>query len=176
MQAPKPQSPLRPVDAQARDDARAMIAAMRHATLGVIDPLTGHPHLSRIAVQAGPDGVPVALLSGIAAHSRALATDPRAGLLIERAAPAKGDPLTHPRLSLQVLATVLPASPPGADSARRRRWLAAHPRAAVFIDLPDFRFWRLTPLSALLNAGFGATFQLTGSDLIAAHGETPPQA
>ena len=159
-------SPLRPTDDAARDTARALIAAMRHAVLAVIDPASGHPHLSRIAVQADVDGVPVALLSGIAAHSRALAADPRAGLLIAPPGAGKGDPLTQPRLSLQVAATARPG-PAASDAARRARWLTAHPRAQVFIDLPDFRFWRLAPLSGMLNAGFGTAFSLTPADLIA---------
>ena len=158
-------NPIRQTDDNARAIARDLLAGMRHAILAVLDPETGHPHLSRIACQAGPDGVPLALLSDLAAHSRALAADPRAGLLVE-APPAKGDPLTHPRLSVQLLARPLPRS-----DAIRDRWLAAHPRAAVFIDLPDFRFWELRPRAALLNAGFGAAFRLTPADMAA-----PPQA
>lgn len=159
--------PLRPTDKDARDTAGALMAAMRHAVLAVIDPASGHPHLSRIAVQADADGLPLALLSGIAAHSRVLAADPRAGLLIAPPGGGKGDPLTQPRLSLQVTATALPG-PAGSDAARRGRWLAAHPRARLFIDLPDFRFWRMAPLSGMLNAGFGAAYALTPADLIAA--------
>ena len=158
--------PVQTASDNARSGAQEILAAMRHAVLAVNDPGTGHPHLSRIAVQADRDGVPVALLSGIAAHSRALAADPRAGLLIAPPGSGKGDPLTQPRLSLQVTATALP-EPAASDAARRARWLTAHPRAQVFIDLPDFRFWRLAPLSGILNAGFGAAFSLTPADLIA---------
>ncbi|MDO5631066.1 MAG: pyridoxamine 5'-phosphate oxidase family protein [Paracoccus sp. (in: a-proteobacteria)] len=158
-------NPIRPTDNSARDLARRLLADMRHATLAVLDPDTGHPHLSRIACQIGPDGAPLALLSGLAAHSRALIADPRAALLVD-APPGKGDPLTHPRLSVQVIARRIDTPNPDL----RDRWLAAHPRAAVFIDLPDFRFWHLTPQSALLNAGFGAAFRLIPADMA-----TPPQ-
>lgn len=152
-------APLRPTDAAARRSARGMLAAMRHATLAVNDPATGHPHLSRIACQPDADGLPLALLSGLAFHSRALAADPRAGLLIETRRD-RGDPMTWPRLSLQVVARMVPRS-----EALRQRWLAAHPKAAVFIDLPDFQFWRLEPQSGLLNAGFGSAYRLTPADL-----------
>ncbi|MDO5705789.1 MAG: pyridoxamine 5-phosphate oxidase [Paracoccus sp. (in: a-proteobacteria)] len=155
-------NPIRQTDDHARAIARDLLTGMRHAVLSVLDPATGHPHLSRIACQVGPDGMPVALLSGLAAHSRALIADPRAGLLVE-SPPAKGDPMTHPRLSVQVIARILTDPPPGI----RDRWLTAHPRAAVFIDLPDFRFWELRPQSAWLNAGFGAAFRLTPADMAA---------
>ncbi|WP_347138454.1 pyridoxamine 5-phosphate oxidase [Paracoccus sp. SSK6] len=151
--------PIRATSDDARQTARQMLAAMRHAVLAVNDPETGHPHLSKIACQIDAGGVPVALLSGLAVHSRALATDPRAALLVE--APGdRGDPMTWPRLSLQVVAQGV-ADPAGL----RDRWLRAHPKAAVFIDLPDFRFWRLMPQAGFLNAGFGAAFRLTPADL-----------
>ena len=151
--------PVRATTGDARDTARQMLAPMRHAVLAVNDPATGHPHLSRISSQIDGTGVPVALLSGLAIHSRVLATDPRAGLLVEIQGD-KGDPMTWPRLSLQVRASVI-ADPGNLPD----RWLEAHPKAAAFIDLPDFRFWRLTPQSGFLNAGFGAAFRLTPADL-----------
>lgn len=149
----------RTADDDARQAARQMLAAMRHAVLGVNDAGTGHPHLSKIACQIDHAGRPVALLSGLAVHSRALAANPRAALLVETRQD-RGDPMTWPRLSVQVEAE------PIVDAAGLRdRWLAMHPKAAVFIDLPDFRFWRLHPRSAFLNAGFGAAFRLTPADL-----------
>ena len=50
--------------------------------------------------------------------------------------------------------------------ARRGRWLARDPRAQLYIDLPDFRFWRLEPLSSLLNAGFGRAYRLAAADML----------
>jgi hypothetical protein len=151
--------PVRATTDDALHKARRMLAAMRHAVLAVNDPMSGHPHLSKIACQIDAGGVPVALLSGLAVHNRALAADPRAALLVETQGD-RGDPLTWPRLSLQVKASVI--ADPG---DLRDRWLKGHPKAAVFIDLPDFRFWRLMPVSAFLNAGFGAAFRLTPADL-----------
>ncbi|WEF25292.1 pyridoxamine 5-phosphate oxidase [Paracoccus sp. S3-43] len=151
--------PIRRTTDDARDKARRTLAAMRHAVLAVNDAATGHPHLSRIACQIDPSGAPVALLSGLAVHSRALAADPRAALLVETPGD-KGDPMTRPRLSLQVTALVIDDT-----AGLRDRWLDAHPKAAAFIDLPDFRFWRLAPQSGFLNAGFGAAFRLRPADL-----------
>ncbi|MGN7869163.1 HugZ family protein [Paracoccus sp. 22332] len=151
--------PIRTTTDDARDKALQMLAAMRHAVLAVNDAATGHPHLSKIACQIDPSGSPIALLSGLAVHSRALSADPRAALLVETQG-GKGDPMTWPRLSLQVKAAMIDDA-----AGLRARWLEAHPKAAAFIDLPDFRFWRLAPQSGFLNAGFGAAFRLTPADL-----------
>lgn len=152
-------APLGPLDDKARALVHQMMSELRFAALGVIDPQTQAPHLSRIAVQQGPDGMPLALLSGLAAHSRALSVNPKAGLLVETA-PPKGDPMTHPRLSLQCIAAPMSVTP-----ALRARWLAAHPRAQVFIDLPDFRPWQLRVQSGLLNAGFGKAYPVGPADM-----------
>ncbi|SMO50992.1 HugZ family protein [Paracoccus laeviglucosivorans] len=152
--------PIRPTDDQARALALNLLAQMRHAALGTLDPDTGTPLVTRIALQLDPDGVPVALLSGLAAHSRALAADPRAGLLVTDDAATKGDAMTHARLSM--LTRAEPAPP---DPTRRARWLAHDPKATIYIDLPDFRFWRLVPVSGQLNGGFGRAFRLTAADM-----------
>lgn len=153
--------PIRTTDDEAREIARRLIRDMRHAVLGTLDPDTGTPLLTRIAVQRDHDGTPLALLSGLAAHSRALAADPRAGLLVTDGTAAKGDVMTHARLSIQALAR--PAPP---DPVRRDAWLARDPKARVYIDLPDFRFWRIEPQGALLNAGFARAYRLTPADLL----------
>lgn len=146
-------------DSRARALARRLIDTARHASLGTLDPDSGAPLVTRIALQADPDGAPVALLSGLAAHARALALDPRAGLMV--AGDGSGDPMAQPRLS--VLARAVVAAP---DPARRDRWLARDPRAQLYIDLPDFRFWRLEPQSGLLNAGFGRAYRLAAADML----------
>ena len=51
------------------------------------------------------------------------------------------------------------------DLALRARWLARNPKAKVYIDLPDFSFVRLTPVSALLNGGFARAFRLSPDDI-----------
>ncbi len=154
--------PIRPTDDEARAMARDLLVQARFAALAVIDPATGGPAISRIAVQIGADGHPLTLISGLAAHFAALRTDPRAALLLGEPGP-KGDPLTHPRLSVTVQATFIDK---GAESEDlRARWLGVQPKAKLYIDLPDFRFVRLTMVSALLNGGFGRAFRLSPADL-----------
>lgn len=151
--------PIRPTDDQARDLAARLLHQVRNAALGTLDPDSGIPLVTRIALQPDHDGTPLALLSGLAAHTRALQLDPRAGLMIADD-PAKGDAMTHARLSILAHAQLAPADPD-----RRARWLARDPKATVYIDLPDFRFWRLVPVSGLLNAGFGRAFRLSAQDM-----------
>ncbi|WP_126976932.1 HugZ family pyridoxamine 5'-phosphate oxidase [Frigidibacter oleivorans] len=155
--------PIRPTDDQARALARSLIASARFAALAVLAPDGGHPAVTRVAVALGAGGGPVTLVSDLAAHTRALRADPRAGLLLGEPAP-KGDPLTHPRLSLQARAEFVAQDGPD-HAALRALWLARHPKARLYIDFADFRFVRLVPLSAALNGGFGRAFHLTAEDL-----------
>ena len=76
----------------------------------------------------------------------------------------KGDPLTHPRLTLQARAT-------RADKAALRpSWLAAHPKTTLYYDFTDFLLLRLDPQGAHLNGGFGRAFRLTPEDLFPVSG------
>ncbi|PKP67608.1 MAG: pyridoxamine 5'-phosphate oxidase, partial [Alphaproteobacteria bacterium HGW-Alphaproteobacteria-5] len=100
--------------------------------------------------------------SGLSAHTRALAQDPRCSLLIGE--PGKGDPLAHPRLSL--VASAARVEKAGETHARlRRRYLARHPKSEIYLDLPDFAFYRLDCERAFLNGGFGKAFDLAAGDM-----------
>lgn len=77
---------------------------------------------------------------------------------------AKGDPLTHPRLSLQAEALPLAADDPR-RAAARARWLADHPKAKIYIDLGDFFFVEFRLIGGALNGGFGRAFRLRAEDL-----------
>ena len=113
--------PINPTDDAARALARDLVAGARFAALGVLDPETGAPVVSRVALALDEGGCPVTLISDLAAHARALAADPRAGLLVGEPGP-KGDPLTHPRMSVFVRAE--PVARDGTDHATLRElWL-----------------------------------------------------
>lgn len=153
--------PYQPLDPETRAAMAALFAGARHAVLGTLD-AGGAPVLTRIAMQRGADGAPVALISGLAGHSAALARDPRCGLFID-APGGKGGIMAQPRLSLTCRATPID-EPPEADAGRRARWRAADPKAAVYLGLADFRFWRLEPVWGLYNAGFGRAYRLGPGD------------
>jgi putative heme iron utilization protein len=156
-------SVLRETDDEAREQARMLLRSARYAALAVIDPETGFPSVSRVLTGTDIDGVPVILVSGLSAHTKALSKDPRASVLLGE--PGKGDPLAHPRLSVQCNAEGVDRADPLHDRIRSR-FLARHPKAKLYIDFPDFRFFRLIPLAASLNGGFGRAYALTGADLM----------
>ncbi|MDT8856893.1 pyridoxamine 5'-phosphate oxidase family protein [Paracoccaceae bacterium Fryx2] len=154
--------PVAPADPESRAQALALLAQARHAALAVIDP-DGAPGISRIALGLCPDGLPLTLISALAPHTAALRARPVAALMVGDPGP-KGDPLTSPRLMVRVTATFLDRAAPG-HAALRDHWLSGHPKARLYVDFADFAFVRLTPLSALLNGGFGRAFRLTPDDL-----------
>ncbi|MCR8722680.1 HugZ family pyridoxamine 5'-phosphate oxidase [Frigidibacter sp. ROC022] len=154
--------PIRPTDDDARALAQSLLAQARFAALAVVLE-DGRPQVTRIALGLAPDGAPLALISDLAAHSRALRSDPRASLLVGEPGP-KGDPLTHPRLTIEARAAfVSPGSPD--RPALMQAWLAQHPKAAVYAGLADFRFVRFAVLAGFLNGGFGKAFRLGPEDL-----------
>jgi len=151
------QDPFRPVDDDALALSRALLTGASHGALGVIDPETGAPMVSRIAF-ALIEETPHTLISDLSHHSGALRANPDASVLLGEPGP-KGDPLTHPRLTLQARAE------PADKAALRTDWLAACPKAKLYYDFADFSLVRLRPLWAHLNGGFGKAYRLTPDDL-----------
>lgn len=160
-----PTSPLLPTDETALAKARALFCTAQSTALAFTHPDLGTPFISRTGFGTTPEGQGLLLLSAIALHTRALRAIPQAALLLGEPGP-KGDPLASPRLSLSVSVQFVPHDSARHDSLRRQ-WLKGHPKAALYIDLPDFCFAMLTVTGGLLNAGFGRAFQISPSDLIA---------
>lgn len=155
-------TPFRPTDDEARALARSLLDTARTAALAVIDPETRGPFVSRIAFGRAQDGTCLSLLSDLAHHTRALRSDNRVSLLVGEPGP-KGNPLTWPRLTLR--ATVRPIET-AADRARMRDiWLAMHPKAKLYADFADFRFYCFALQDGHLNGGFGKAFVLDTNDL-----------
>lgn len=157
------QDPIRPTDTDARALARSLIDTATFGGIGVIDPDSQTPMVSRIAIGTAPDGTPVTLISDLSAHTKALKANPACSLLLGEPGD-KGDPLTHPRLTLQAQASFLRHGAPG-HADLRAHYLASHPKSKLYIDFADFSFVRFTVQSALLNGGFGQAFRLSPADL-----------
>lgn len=156
-------SPIRPTDDEARTLGRRLLSEARFAALGVLNPETGHPDVTRIAMATDGTGAPLTLVSELSAHTRALRANPAASILVGEPGP-KGDPLTHPRLSLSCAARFVEHAEPEYGHLRGP-WLDRTPKAKLYIDFADFSFVRFTVLSAALNGGFGKAFVLTAEDL-----------
>jgi len=120
---------------------RAMTLACRArtATLCTIarEP-EGFPYGSFVtfAIHAGN---PVFLISSLAEHTRNLAADPRASLLIAES--DHEDPLANGRVTLIGRGALLEDE--AARGAAREAFLAAHPNAAYYADFGDFAWWAL---------------------------------
>lgn len=156
--------PYNPPDDQARDLARRLLTESGHAALAFTDPASGNPAISRVALQTDALGLPVILVSALAAHTAALRANPACAFMLGEPGP-KGDPMTSPRLMVQAVAEFSPADDRDRASMRAA-WLSGNPKATVYIDLPDFAFCRLRPQSAMLNAGFGRAYRLAPPDLL----------
>ena len=151
---------FRATDDTARATARDLIGAATYAALAVTDPDTGHPSVTRIALASDIDGAPVTLISDLSTHTKALRQHPACALLIGEPAD-KGDPLTHPRLTLHCIAQFIPHE---MDAALRTLYLDLRPKAKLYAGFTDFHFVRFTATNGLLNAGFGKAYQLDASD------------
>ncbi len=157
-----PPETLRPTDDEARRLAKTLLRTARFGALACLDPTTGSPLASRVALATDHAGHPLILISRLSGHFAALEADSRASLLVGE--PGKGDPLAHPRITLIGKAEMLA----GDDRAQARaRVLSRQPKSALYADFPDFAFWRIQLERAALNGGFGKAFELTGSDLLA---------
>lgn len=150
-------NPIRPTDNDARALAMELITAARFGALGVIDPATQAPLVSRVAV-AWIQNAPHLLVSDLSQHTKALAANPTCSLLLGEPQD-KGDPLTHPRVTLQCTAQT------AEKAGLRDLWLTAHPKAKLYLDFADFNFIRLDISAAFLNGGFGKAFHLKPEDL-----------
>jgi putative heme iron utilization protein len=142
--------------------ARALLAAGGTATLSVLDVAGGAPFGTLVNVAADSGSRPLLLISALAHHSKCLAADPRASLLLQEPVSAQGDPMLTYRLTLQgVLAPV-------SNAEAAVPFLARHPYAELYAGFGDFSFWRMEPESAHIIAGFGRAYGARFKDIATA--------
>ena len=163
---------LQPVDESVRLTARTLLREARSGSLATLSADSGAPMASRVLVCVDPDGTPVLFMSALSAHTAALTADPRASLMVGE--PGRGDPLAHARLTISGQACKVTDNDERAQL--RARCLARHPKSKLYIDLPDFAFWRLEPESASDVAGFGRAHALDREDLVTSSAIDDPLA
>lgn len=148
-------------------DARNLLRRARSATLATNlsddasggAPDTGWPYASLVTIACDTDASPILLLSGLSDHTRNLARDNRASLLIE-AASGRANPQTGPRVSL--LGRVVCSQ----DERHRRRFLARHPSAKLYANFADFNVYRMVVERAHFVGGFGRAMWLDAGDIL----------
>jgi putative heme iron utilization protein len=121
--------------------------------------LAGFPFASAVPFVTDEHHRPIFLISSLAEHSRNLATNPRASMMIARSVGA-GE-MARVSLIGEVCAI-------DADPLLVRRYLRYHPHAERFLQLGDFRFHRFEPAKILTVGGFAKASWLEGNRLSAA--------
>lgn len=158
-------NPIRPTDDAARTLAISLLGAARFGALAVIDAQSRAPMATRVAVSTTNAGAPLLLISDLSQHTSALKQTPICSLLVGEPGP-KGDPLTHPRLTLQCRAEFTRHGQ-AQHPDLRKTYLKTHPKSKLYIDFADFSFVILNIETGFLNGGFGKAFHLTKSDFTA---------
>lgn len=149
--------PVNPTDDAARALMSELLMHARHAALAVSHPETGAPYVARVGLIW--DGTAaLTLVSTLSTHTQALLVNPACAVLVGEPGD-KGDPLTHPRLTLSAQAEQVD------KPAHKDRWLAAVPKAKLYYDFADFLMFRLVPVGIDLNGGFGKAYRLTPDEL-----------
>jgi heme iron utilization protein len=156
--------PRQPADFDPLRVARDLLRRIRVGTLGTLT-ADGAPMTTLSTVATDSDGMPLIFTSRLSAHTTNLLADPRFSLLL--AERGKGDPLAHPRLTLNGRAEAVSADDP-ALARYRLRFLNRHPKAQIYIDFPDFLFWRLVPSQIHLNGGFARAYAANADGLLLA--------
>lgn len=149
--------PINPTTDDARQMAQNLLQSTRFAALAVTHRDQNTPYVARVAM-LWHDGALLTLISTLSLHTKALAANPACAALIGEPGD-KGDPLTHPRMTLICTAREVN------KSARKEAWLAAIPKAQLYYDFSDFKVYALSVSEAHLNGGFGKAFILGADDL-----------
>jgi len=117
------------------------------------------PYASLVLLACDHDAAPLLLMSDLAEHSKNIAVEARAALLIDGTA-GRVDPLTGLRVT--ILGTVEKTD----DPRLKARFVARHPSAALYADFADFHLYRVTVARTHFVAGFGRIHWIDAPDFI----------
>lgn len=150
----KPKNPA----LDARREAKILLHTAREAALATRDRVSGAPFVTLVGVACDHSGAPLLLLSTLSSHTKNLADDPSASLLL--AAPhRRGDPLNRPRL------TLVGALKCAREPAAKARYLARNPKAKLYAGFADFAMFRLETSAVHFNGGFGKAAPLSSAEI-----------
>ncbi len=143
--------------AVARRDGKRLLRMARTAALATLE--GAKPLTTLVGVASDWDGAPLFLMSELARHTRNLNADPSASLLLTSRG-GGGDPLNHPRITLNGVVRLRP----GDDG--RDRYVRRNPKSKLYVNFADFSLRRLEVESVHFNGGFGRADALTVGDLL----------
>jgi putative heme iron utilization protein len=134
--------------AEAVADAKRLMRLARTGALATLEAAGGAPLTTLVGIASDCDGAPLFLMSTLSRHTRNLAHDPRASLLLT-GRHERGDPLNHPRVTLS--GRVGQCAAPRA----KVRYLQRNPKARLYAGFADFALYRLRIEDVHFNGGFG---------------------
>lgn len=142
------------------DAARRVLRAADRGVLSTAQrDLAAWPYGSLVLTALAHDATPLLFLSTLAEHTLNIAADPRVSLLFDRTGDLD-DPLTGARV------TVLGRARRSDDPDDRRRFVARHPSARLYMDFADFSVYRVVPERAHLVAGFGRIHWVAAAEVL----------
>jgi heme iron utilization protein len=141
----------------ARNDAKRLLRLARTAALATLD--ASGPLTTLIGVASDWDGAPLFLMSELARHTKNLAANPRASLLLTGEG-GRGDPLNQPRITLNGVVR------PRAGEDGRERYIQRNPKAKLYASFADFSVRRLDVETVHFNGGFGRADPLRAEDIL----------
>lgn len=132
------------------DYARTLAAGHTQGILSTLDRDDQTPYGSIVELLPLEDGSFVFLVSGMAEHTKNLKKDPKCSLLV-----AEG--IGHGEALALSRATFIGTAEKVQDGAAlyREKFLEVHPTAHVYIDFPDFSFFKLSVSRLRYIGGFG---------------------
>jgi putative heme iron utilization protein len=146
--------------AEAVSDAKRLMRLARTGALATLEASSGAPLSTLIGVASDFDGAPLFLMSTLSRHTRNLAHDPRASLLLT-ARYERGDPLNHPRVTLSGVIERRE------DARAKVRYLQRNPKAALYAGFADFGVFQLRIQDVHFNGGFGRAAPLAPAEVLA---------
>ena len=143
-------------------DVRELIRRRDRAALATALPANdgAWPYASLVLVAVDHDLSPILLLSDLAEHSKAIATDPRVSLLFDGTG-GLAQPLTGPRV------TLLGRAIKTGDERPKQRFLRHHPDAGMYAGFGDFNVYRVALERTHLVGGFGKIRWIAPAELLA---------
>ena len=131
----------------------------RTGALATFDAESRLPLATLVGVASDWDGAPLLLMSEFARHTRNLAQDSRASLLLMTQS-GRGDPLNQPRLTVGGPVERYP------DPISLARYLKRYPKAKLYANFADFALRRMRIETVHFNGGFGRADVLKPEDLL----------
>jgi len=153
-------------------EARRFVRGQHNGVLSTLSlRLPGHPFGSVAPFVTDQEGRPVILISALAEHTRNLEADPRVSLIVQPFTPdmqeagrvtlvGRAERLPEDEVTVQAGVSAAHAKPAQAGGLSLQdgpapRYLRYLPRAEAYLDLPDFRFYRIRPERVRYIGGFG---------------------